>query len=162
MSIAIVYASKYGTTEKVATSISEKLAGTDTVELLSLKINPFPDISGFDTVILGSSIYAGQASNKMKAFCKVNEPVLLQKRTGLFVCGMHHDKEERQKELKNAYSEALHEKAIATGFMGGEFLFEKMNFFERLIIRKIAKIKTSVHQIDWEAVDYFVEKIRIK
>ena len=154
--IAIIYASKHGTTEKVAHSIAEKLSA----ELFSLIKNKNPDISGFETVILGSSVYAGQASGKMKAFCKANEPVLLQKKIGLFVCGMQPEKEHRDKELKDAYPEALHEKATASGFLGGEFLFEKMNFAERLIIKKIAKTTESVHQIDWDAVDEFVEKIK--
>jgi menaquinone-dependent protoporphyrinogen oxidase len=158
MKIAILYASKHGTTEKVAVSIADKLKKTGEIELFSLKKNPKPDISGFDVVILGSSIYAGQASKKMQNFCKVNETVLLQKKTGLFVCGMHPDKLQREKELKDAYPEILQKKAEATGFLGGEFLFERMNFVERLIIKKIAKTTDSVYQIDWEAVDGFVEK----
>ena len=158
MKIAIIYASKHGTTEKVARSIAEKLSG----ELFSLRNNQNPDISGFETVILGSSVYAGQASGKMKEFCKANEPVLLHKKIGLFVCGMHPDKEQREKELKDAYSEALHEKAVASGFFGGEFLFEKMNFVERLIIKKIAKTTKSISQIDWEAINGFLEKINCK
>jgi len=159
MKTAIIYASKHGTTEKVARSIAEKLTGTNEVELFSLKKNSNHDISGFETAILGTSIYAGQASGKMKAYCKANESVLLQKKTGLFVCGMHPDKEQQEKELKDAYPEILQEKAVATGFLGGEFLFEQMNFFERLIIKKVAKTTTSVHQIDWEAVDSFVGKL---
>jgi len=160
MKTAIIYASKYGTTEKVALSIADKLKITNEVELVSLKTNPNPNINEFETVILGTPIYAGQTSKKMKAFCKANEFVLLQKKTGLFVCGMHHDKEQREKELKDAYSETLQQNAIATGFMGGAFLFEKMNFVERTIIKKIAKTTTSVHQIDEDAIDKFVEKMK--
>jgi len=160
MKIAVVYVSKHGTTEKVAVSIAEKLTGTGEVELFSLKKKPNPDISGFETVILGTSIYAGQASNKMKTFCNENESALLQKRTGLFVCGMHPDKEQQEKELKDAYPEALHEIAIVAGFLGGEFLFEKMNVIERFIAKKIAKVDKSVHQIDRDAIDRFVKKMQ--
>jgi len=160
MKAAIIYASKYGTTEKVATAIAEKLREINEVELFSLKKNPNPDISGFDIAILGSSIYAGQVSGRMKAFCKANETVLLQKKTGLFVCGMHPDKEEQEKELKDAYPEVLQKNATAVEFMGGAFLFENMNFFERLIIKKIAKTNSSVQRIDWEAVDRFIKKLQ--
>jgi menaquinone-dependent protoporphyrinogen oxidase len=159
MKIAIIYASKHGTTEKVAGSIADKLMGTNEVELFSLNKNANPDISGFDMVILGSSIYAGQASGKMKSFCKANESVLLQKKTGLFVCGMHPDKEQQEKELNEAYPDILLKKAKATGFLGGEFLFEKMNFFERMIIKKIAKTESSVSQINWDAINDFCKKI---
>jgi len=160
MKTAIVYASKYGTTEKVAASIAEKLKETNEVVLFSLKKNPKPDISGFETVILGSPIYMGKASEKMKAFCKANESVLLQKKIGLFICGMHIDKEEQEKELKNAYPKTLQEKAEASGFMGGEFLFEQMNFFERFIVKRIAKTNTTVHRIKGRAIDAFVGKLK--
>lgn len=160
MRTAILYVSKHGTTEKVARLIADKLEGASEVELVSLKENVNPDISGFETVILGSSVYAGSISKKMKAFCKVNESALLRKNIGLFVCGMHPDKEEREKELKEAYPDALREKAVATGFLGGEFLFEQMNFVERLVIWKIAKIKRTLHRIDQDAIHDFVKKLR--
>ncbi|MCL2413858.1 MAG: flavodoxin domain-containing protein [Bacteroidales bacterium] len=160
MKTAIVYASKYGTAEKVAGMIAEKLKDTNEIELFSLKKSPNPDISQFEMVILGTSIYAGSASKKMKNFCRTNEQILLQKKLGLFVCGMEPTKEKQEKELQDAYPEVLHKNAIATGFLGGAFLFEKMNFFERFIIKKIAKTTTSVHQINENAIDEFVKKLQ--
>jgi menaquinone-dependent protoporphyrinogen oxidase len=160
MKTAIIYTSKYGTTEKVASKIAEKLRETHEVELFPLKKNPNPNFSEFDLAILGSSIYMGQASKKMKAFCKANESFLLQKKIGLFVCGMHPDKEQQSKELKDAYPEILQNKAIATEFLGGAFIFEQMNFVERAIIKKIANTTTSIERIDWEAVDEFVDKLK--
>ena len=160
MKTAIIYASKYGTTEKVAVSIAEKLKETNEVELFSLNKIANPDISGFEMVILGVPIYAGQASGKMKVFCQTNEPVLLQKKTGLFVCGMDPTKEQQNKELQDAYPEVLQQNATTTGFMGGEFWFERMNFFERMIIKKIAKTTTSVSRIYYEAVDEFVKRLK--
>ena len=159
MKIAIIYASKYGATEKVSGSIADKLKGTNEVELFSLKKNPQPDIGVFDTVIIGTSIYAGQASKKVKAFCKEHEALLLQKRIGLFICGMHPDEVEREKELKNAFPEVLLKKSSATKFLGGAYLFEQMNFFERMIIKKIAKTTENVEQIDWGRIGEFVKEI---
>ena len=160
MKIAIIYASKYGTTEKVAASIADKLK-ENAVTLFSLKKNPQPDIDAFEMVIIGTSIYAGQASKKVKSFCKENETLLLKKRIGLFVCGMHPDKEEQEKELKNAFPEALLKKSEATSFLGGAYLFEQMNFFERMIIKKVAKTTESVEQIDWGRVEEFVSLLKV-
>jgi len=160
MKIAIIYASKYGTTEKVAYSIADKLKETNEIELFSLKKDPRPDVSTFETVIIGSSIYAGQASKKMKTFCKENESLLLQKKIGLFICGMPPDKEHQEKELKDAFPEVLLKKSEIASFLGGEFLFEQMNFFERMIIKKITKITDTVHQIDRDAIGEFVMKIQ--
>ena len=159
MKTAIIYASKHGTTEKVARAIGEKLKGATDVELFSLKDTPNPDIRDFDTIILGTSIYAGQPSKKMKAFCSGNETALSQKRLGLFVCGMEPSPEGRKRETDAAYPEALRKHAAVVSFLGGEFLFETMNFFERTIASMIAKTKTSVSRIDNDGIDAFTQKL---
>ena len=157
--IAIIYTSKYGATEKVAYSIAEKLKNRYETELISLKKNPNPNLDRFECLILGTPIYAGQPSMKMKKFCDNNESVLLQKKIALYVCGMYPYKDLQEKELKDAYTETLQEKAIAKEFLGGEFNFEKMNLFERMIIKKITKTNKSVSKIDWDSIELFVEKI---
>lgn len=43
--------------------------------------------------------------------------------------------------------------------MGGEFLLEKMNFIERLVVRKVAHTRESVHDIDTEALEKFIKDI---
>jgi len=43
-------------------------------------------IESFDTVILGSSIYIGAISKKLRAFCIENVDVLSRKRVGIFLC----------------------------------------------------------------------------
>jgi menaquinone-dependent protoporphyrinogen oxidase len=160
MRVAVIYSSKHGTTEMVAGAVADKMKGENNeVELFSLNKNPNPEISGFEVVILGTPVYAGAASGKMKAFCKKNESALLQKKTGLFVCGMEPAQAKQEKELKEAYSEVLLEKAGATGFLGGAFLFEKMSFIERAIIKKIAKTDKSIQRIDWDVLDAFVETL---
>lgn len=158
MKTAIIYASKYGTTAKVAREIGEKMQ-TD-VTLFSLKDTPAPDIREFDTIVLGSSVYAGQPSKKMKVFCSNNEAVLLQKRLGLFVCGMEPSPEGRKRETEAAYPESLREHAATVAFLGGEFLFESMNWLHRFVAQKIAKTGTSVSLIDTAGIDDFVKKLR--
>ncbi len=159
MKTAIIYASKHGTTEKVARAIGEKLKGATDVELFSLKNTPNPDIRSFDTIVLGTSIYAGQPSKKMKAFCYGNEAALLQKRVGLFVCGIEPSPEGRKRETDAAYPEELRKHAAVVAFLGGEFLFEAMSFFERTIAGMIAKTTTSISRIDNDGVEVFAQKL---
>jgi menaquinone-dependent protoporphyrinogen oxidase len=160
MKTAIIYASKYGTTEKVARLLAENLKETDDIILVSLAKKNTEDINQFDKIILGTSIYAGNPSRKMKLFYTQYQTFLLQKTIGLFICGMEPDKEKRQLEIQNAYPNWLHEKAKIAKFLGGEFLFEKMNFFEKLIIKKIAQTNTSVSNIDYVAVQAFAENMK--
>jgi menaquinone-dependent protoporphyrinogen oxidase len=155
MRIAIIYTSKHGTTEKVAGLIAEKLVGSQ-VSVFNLKGDKSPDISSFDGIILGTSVYAGQSSKLMQAFVKNQADTLAIKRIGLFVCGMEPNQEKRQQELEHTYPLLLRQHAVVKYFLGGEFLFEKMNFFERSIIKRIAKTDKNVSQIDEEAIRKFI------
>ena len=61
-------------------------------------------------------------------------------------------------QLENAFPEKLHQYAKSEAILGGEFNFEKMRFFEKLIVRKIAKVEQSVSKIDHEAIKNFAKK----
>jgi menaquinone-dependent protoporphyrinogen oxidase len=155
MKTAIIYTSKHGTTAKVAQMIAERLAGNQ-VSIIDLKNDKHPDVNSFDGIILGTSIYASASSKTMQRFCKDSVETLKQKRLALFVCGMEPDKVKQQQELANACPQELYEHAVSECFAGGEFLFEKMNFFERVVIKRIAKTDKSVSQIKEDEIDRLV------
>jgi menaquinone-dependent protoporphyrinogen oxidase len=161
MKTAIIYVSKHGTTEKAARKIAEKL-GNQHVTLFNLKEEKQLDMEPFDGIILGTPIYAGAPSKRMQTFIKTYSDILTAKRIGLFVCGMELNKEKQQQELENAYPPVLQQQAVAKHFLGGEFIFEKMNFFERTVIKRIAKTDKSVSHIDedgiWKFVTDFIEQ----
>jgi menaquinone-dependent protoporphyrinogen oxidase len=154
MKTAIIYTSKHGTTAKVAQMIAGRLTGNQ-VSVINLKKDKHPDINSFDGIILGTSIYAGTSSKTMR-FCKENLETLKQKRLALFVCGMEPDETKQQQELANAYPQELYKYAVSKYFAGGEFQCEKMNFFERAIIKRIAKTDKSISRIKENEIDKLV------
>ena len=155
MKTAIIYTSKHGTTAKVAQMIAGRLTDSP-VSLIDLKKDKHPDVRSFDGIILGTSIYASASSKTMQRFCKENIEGLKQKQLALFVCGMEPDSAKQQQELANAYPQELYEYAVSACFAGGEFLFEKMNFFERAVIKRIAKTDKSVSSIKEDEIVRFV------
>jgi menaquinone-dependent protoporphyrinogen oxidase len=155
MNTAIIYASKHGTTAKATQKIAAQLpAGT--VAIFNLKTDREIDLGKYNTVILGTAIYAGAPMQAMKKFCAAHNDVLRAKRLGLFVCGMEPDEEKQQAEIAGAFPQSLREKAVATAFLGGEFLFETMNVFEKMIVRKIAKTEKSVSAIKEDRIKELV------
>jgi menaquinone-dependent protoporphyrinogen oxidase len=58
--------------------------------------------------------------------------------------------------MKTAIPQALYQHALSTCFAGGELRFEKMNFVERAIIKRIAKADKSVSQIREDEIDKLV------
>jgi menaquinone-dependent protoporphyrinogen oxidase len=144
MKTAIIYATSHGTTEKVANQIKNGL-GSD-VQLFNLRKNKKVDLSSFDQVVIGGSIHAGQIQGCVKSFCNKSMVELLQKRVALFICGMN--KPDFETELSNAFPELLRKHALCSVVVGGEFLFGKMNFFEKLIVRKVSGVSKDVSKID--------------
>jgi menaquinone-dependent protoporphyrinogen oxidase len=155
MTTAIVYASKHGATAEVARRIADGLSGP--VALFDLD-DGSPDVTSFETVILGVPIYAGQPVASLKAFIQAAD--LAGQRLGLFVCGMEQDPAKRLDELATAFPDELRRRAVVAAFLGGRFQFKKMNPAERFIIKRIAKTKDDVDGIDEAALAGFVAQIR--
>lgn len=157
MSTLILFTSTHGTTEKAVKLLQQKL--TDKTDIVQLKKNPGPDPSGYNTIILGTSIHAGRSSGKMQTWFNANKQVLLQKKLGLFLCCMYEG-DVALKQFNENYPDDLRNHSAANGLFGGEFLMEKMNFFEKLIVKKVAKITESVSKLDPKAIEEFAEKMK--
>jgi menaquinone-dependent protoporphyrinogen oxidase len=154
MDTLIVYASSHGCTETAAKKLIPRIKGQ--VTLINIKKDPLPDVTVFDPIIIGGSIHAGQIQGKIKKFCVQNLDTLLQKKVGLFLCCMEEG-DKRQEQFDNAYPAQLRNHAKATGFFGGEFNFDKMNFLQRAIIKKIAKVSENVSKVDEDKIIEFAE-----
>lgn len=152
MKTIIIYASHHGCTGKAAKILAEKLKSD--VVVVNLKDNKNPDLKDFDNVIIGGSIHAGRIQDKVKNFCLKNLAVLKEKRLGLFLCCMEEG-EKAQKQFNEAYPAELRGHASITGLFGGEFNFDRMNFLERAIVKKVAGITSSVSKIKEDEIHRF-------
>ncbi len=159
MKTAIIYVSKHGTTEKVAQEIKNKI-GDDKTQLFNLRANNKIDLTQFEQVIIGGSIHAGSIQTIIKDFCKNNANELTNKRLGLFICCMYEE-EIATKQLENAYPEILRKHAKSLKVMGGEFLFDKMNFFEKMVIKKVTGAKETESKINQANIHSFVEEMAL-
>ncbi|QGY43856.1 flavodoxin [Maribellus comscasis] len=156
MKTLITYSTSHGCTENTAMELKEHLGGE--VQLANLKDNPNPELEKFDRIIIGGSIHAGQIQKRVKDFCAKNMDELKTKELGLFICCMEEG-ESAQKQLRTAFPEELHEVAKSTAIFGGEFDFEKMNFFEKMVVKKVAKVKASTSKIDHQAIHKFSKRM---
>ncbi len=159
MKIAIIFATKHGTTKKVAKLLANRFLG-DTVSLISLNRASHPDLSSFDWIILGTAIYGGKSMNKMVRFCHNYRKELTGKKIACFICCMHKAEEERKKQLSQAFPLFITGRATAMAILGGEFQFEKMFLLNRLVIKSITGYKHSISHIDYENIDRFSTRIK--
>jgi menaquinone-dependent protoporphyrinogen oxidase len=156
MKTLIVYGTKYGCTEKCATMLAKKLTGT--VDLRNLKTAGEIDLSQYDTVIIGGSVYMGQIRKEVSEFCTKQLHLLQGKKLGLFICCMR-DGELAETQLTTVFPKELVANAVATGFFGGEFTFKKMNFLERMIVKKVSKVDKDASNIQEENITAFAKSI---
>ena len=149
MKTAIIFASKHGTSSKVAHQLAA-LLGKDKTEIFNLKESVHLDLSNFESIILGGSIHAGGIQKSVRNFCTLHTVDLVQKPLGLFICCM--DEQRAMSEFETAYPELLRNHAKSRKVMGGEFLFDRLNFIEKFLVKKISGITSTVSKIDEDKV----------
>ncbi len=156
MKTIIIYTTNHGCTEKVVSELSQKISGEITV--IDLIDNPNPSFAEYDRIIIGGSIHAGKIQKRVRDFCSSNLGNLRSKEIGLFICCMYEHKVALE-QIKNAFPEELHQMAKSEAILGGEFNFGKMNFMEKMLVKKIAHVNQSVSRIDHQSIEDFSERM---
>lgn len=131
----IVYGTTYGFTEKCALELSKKLISrTDCYD--ANKIESL-DLSLYNAVIIGSSIYVGQINKNVKNFVERNAGILKNKALAFFLCCGFVDN--LQKNLELNYPKELLEKAVSKECFGGLMDLSKMKFMHKIITKMVKK-----------------------
>lgn len=156
MKTIIAFCTNHGCAGKVAGQIAD-LLGPETT-LHNLKSKKQPNLNDYDRVIIGGSIHLGKIQKKVIEFYSANMDILLRKELGIFICCMEVG-EKAQQEMQDVFPKQLLNHAKATACLGGEFNFEKMNFLEKMMVRKVAKVDRSVSNLDHEAIRLFSQQI---
>jgi menaquinone-dependent protoporphyrinogen oxidase len=157
MKTVIIYATKHGTTKKVADTIAKKLIGE--VAVINATDAKSVDIETADRVILGGSFYIGSLQKPLKNFINANLDSLMKKRIALFFCASAPDEKDFEKELIASMPAGLLDVALFKGNIGHEFDFKKMNFIEKFMIGKIMGLKESCSKINNDLIDELVKAI---
>ena len=135
MNTLIVYATQYGFTADCAASLKQQLDGE--VTLIDLAKQTMPNLTGYDAVAVGGSIYMGKVQAQVSAFCSEHESELLQKPLGLFLCcGLPQNLEQI---MAASFPETLRKHAKASGCFGGELRTNRMKPMHKFIANMMQK-----------------------
>ena len=155
MSTAIIYATTYGSTRDIAEMIQRCIPESVIIDVKKDQT----DISAFDSVILGSSIYVGQIDKQMKNFININGEKLKQKRIGIYFCCAFEENVETY--LKANFDKELTDKAVVMT-MGGKMDISKMSFAHKMITRMVQKSEQGKNRevtLHPEKVEEFVKQM---
>ena len=156
MSTLIAYATKYGFTKTCAEILAKNL--DEKADICDLA-DGLPNLLGYDKVIIGGSIYAGKIRKPAMRFCSDNLDILKDKKLGLFICGIA-DGDDARKQLESAFPKELLAVAVAKESFGGECNYDKMNFMERFILKKITGSNVSQSRIAEDNITRFANQMK--
>lgn len=156
MKTLIVYCSTHGTVKKIAEYIRDSIPETDIIDLES---GSFSQLENYDSIIIGASVHMGLLNRHMRQFIHQNEQLLLEKKLGIILCCMHEDLQ-AQLQFENSFPESLRLHATATALPGGELHFSKMNFLQRMIVKKVTGTDQDQFNLNHQIIESFIQKMK--
>lgn len=166
--ILLVYASKYGQTQKISERLAQQLSarGPD-VELMPAQDLKEIDFSEYHAVLVGSPLYAGQMDRRIKQWCLSHREALSKVPNAFFSVSLNAA--DKRPEARIADQQMI-DKFIAqsqwtprmTKSFKGALWYTKYNFLLRYWMKRISKeaggpLDTSrdYEMTDWADVDSF-------
>lgn len=156
MKTLIVYAGNQEAIKSIAEQMKEDL-GKD-VDLVNLKDESDPSIEPYQRIIIGGSAKGGQVQKRLNAFCTKNLDELLVKETGLFICSMEEG-EAAKRQLMDFYPEELYNTAKSTAIIKSGIDYSRMNFFEKMLVRKVKRLRRNSYTSDYEGIQKFSRRM---
>lgn len=155
MKTLILYATKHGATREIAERIAKQIGAAT---LFHLKDGTLPQLDEYDAILIGSPVYAGQVRSEVKTFAAQHTDTLKTKTLGLFLSGINQ--EGMASYLETNYPKDIVAHAKATAMPGGVFDPAKAGFFEKLIMRAVAKKTTYTNTLSDEEIKRFAEALQ--
>lgn len=118
--------------------LAEKLPG----ETILINVKKNPSLTGYDNVILGGAVRAGEIRQGMKNYALKHLEELKNRRIALFVSCLNEDQDMIQQYFKKSFPAELVENAVAMESLGGALNLEETKFPMKIIF-KIMKAKNS-------------------
>ena len=151
----IIFASNHGTVEKCARELFRLIDGK--VDICNLNLRKMlPDLTKYDSVIVGGSIRSGKIQEEIATFCVEHVNELTSKRLGLFIDSLYTG-EKAKRQLDEAFPEELSRRAVVRDYFGGEADELKLNFWERIVTTQMIEKEDLVVAFSKEKIKRFAQ-----
>jgi menaquinone-dependent protoporphyrinogen oxidase len=147
--LLVVYATKYGQTEKIARCIAA-VAKREGIVCELAEIGDACTPEDFSDVVVAGSIYFGHHSRKLGRWVRRNAPTLAKRHTAFVtVCN----------EVAHApVGTFLRDSGWTpdtTAVFAGAIRYTRYGWFFRLVTRRVAHVRGDAEYTDWQAVEAF-------
>jgi menaquinone-dependent protoporphyrinogen oxidase len=153
MKTLILYGTHGGCTRACAERLVKELGDAKALDAAKASGS---DLDGFDTVVLGSSIWAGKIHPKMRKFVARNLDALASRRVGMYICSG----EDRSDHIAANYPPRLVERASVKANFGGALDIKTLSPIMRLMMKLVAGVTESYDRLKPDAITRFAAEMR--
>lgn len=133
MKTLIAYAGKNNTTQNCANILKRELIDASVINLAKQQ----PDITDYDTIIIGSCIRFNEVHNSVKDFIRDNIDLLMKKNTAIYICCGFPEKANQY--LLHNFPKKLLNKSFSIKCFGGSLKVKSYKVFDLLIMKIVQK-----------------------
>lgn len=148
MKTIILYSSKYGTTKMCANQIKSSL---DQSDIFSLDQNKYVDVSEYDRVVFGSSVYMGRMRSAVSKFISNNADDLKGKEVNFFFCC--NDSTDYKGLVPNVVKTSVNE----IRHFGFELKISEMGLIDKFITKKVSGSKADLSKVNDKEIESYIE-----
>ncbi len=155
MKTLILYASKYGTTAMIAEKIAKAI---DNAVIVDLNQETSYNLNEYDSVIIGTAVYAGNIHKAVKQFFADKAAALKPQSYGIYLCGL--EEKHNEEFFKRNFAADVRRNAKILQEVGGYFDPAKSSFFEKTLMKMITKSSAIQNTINEKALTEFINVMR--
>ncbi len=169
--VLVIYASRYGQTEKIANYAAERLRHLGhTADTWNILGNGSFKVSDYEGVMIGAGVYGNRFPRRMLQVVREQKRSLIKKQTAFFsVCmGIVEEEPRVQNEIRNIaidFFEAAEWRPTRWTTFAGAIAYSKYNFFLKYFMRFLASraghdtdFSRDYEFTDWKDVQIFVDE----
>ena len=158
MSVLIAYATRYGTTKRVAEQVAAEVRGATAAEIGR---NGAPDPGRSDLVVIGGPVYAGKIVSVVPKYCEANREALSRGPVALFISCLYKEEQAKQ-QLEAAFPPWLLSRAFGKYTVGGAVHMDRLSFFHRMIMKGVMKTSEDIDAIDEAGIRKMISEIQAR
>ena len=166
MKALILYSTRDGQTQKIASYIAEQIGQQQNCDVLNIQDATSPDWAQYDRVLIGASIRYGHFQPVVDTFVKQHLRELQQRTSGFFSVNLTARKPEKRSPETNAYTQKFLSQSPwrpdCCAVFAGALYYPRYRWFDRIMIQLIMRMTggetdstKEVEYTDWHQVSRF-------
>ena len=157
-----IYFSKTGVTKDVMHQLSESID----IDIIDVKNTQKIDFESYERMIIGTPVYAGMIPGKMARVIRENQSQFLSKPTYIYTVGGEKPNDYQKLSELSKIDSMIFDNAKNVIYAGGEFRYEALSFFPRLLLKTVTKRKMKnspskeLPSLDKDAINDFIKALK--